>query len=243
MTQKFYFSILAALFVAAMAISASRADVVNFTETYANGDANWRGPAPNGSDALVVVGSGGPDGSSFVSTDLDFEFFPDGSGMGGGQPNPTLFRAQDEFGSSGGAFEGNWITSQVETFSFSFRHDLPVPVNVFARFSSPNNFPGAAAIEFIPLLPGRWTVISFDIDPANPQIIYEGPASTFQSVFSNIGHVQLGISVPVGFGGTTTNFNFDIDNVRVTTVVPEPGFGLIAGWAMLAAAVSRRNRR
>lgn len=241
MTQNKYSALFAILFVTAIAISDASAQVVDFTETFAGGDANWRGPAPDGSDALIVVGSGGPDGSSFVSTEFNFEFFPDGSGMNGGQPTPTLFRGQDEFDSSAGAFVGNWINSQVETFSFSFRHDIPVPVNVFARFSSPNNFPGVAAVEFVPLLPGQWTEISFDIDPANPQFFFEGPASTFESVFSNIGHIQLGVSVPVGFGGTTTNFTFDVDNIHVTTI-PEPGLGLIAVLAV-AAVVSRRHRR
>ncbi len=218
------------------------AQVVEFTETFANSDANWRGPAANGSDLLVVVPSGGPNGSSFVSTDFNFEFLPDGSGMNGGQPTPALFRAQDEFGSSGGAFEGNWISSGVDCFSFSFRHDLPEPINVFARFSSPDNFPGVGAIEFAPILPGQWTEVSFEIDPDNPQFVFEGPASTFDSVFSNIGHIQLGLSVPTGLGGSTTNFDFDLDNVSITTI-PEPGFGIPVLMLFAGTALRRKRRR
>ena len=144
--------------------------VTNFTETFDGGDANW----VNGQfGQLDFVQMGGPDGSSFVSTSLDFEFIPDGSGMGGGQPTPVFFRGHDEFGASGGAFEGNWLTSNVDEVSFSFRHDLPVPVNAFARFSGPGNFPGALYVEFAPTFGNQWTDITVDIDEAS-FISFEG---------------------------------------------------------------------
>lgn len=109
MSLKNHLTVLAVYCFTAILLTDASAQVVNFTETFTGGDANWRGPAPDGSDALVVVGGGGPDGSSYVSTDFNFEFFPDGSGMNGGQPTVSVFRGQDEFGSSDGAFEGNWI--------------------------------------------------------------------------------------------------------------------------------------
>ena len=127
------------------------AQVTDFKETFETTSDWMDGQSPPGSVNLVT--SGGPDGSSYISTDFSFEFFPDGSGMGGGQPAPVLFRAQDEFGSSGGAFEGDWLASNVDQLTFSFRHNLPTPANVFARLSGPGNFPGALFVEFIPALP------------------------------------------------------------------------------------------
>ena len=215
----------------------SFADVVDFTETFDSGDSNWRGQSSAGTDILDFVASGGPDGSSYVSFESNFVNFPDGSGMGGGQPTPVLFRGQSNFGSSDAAFEGNWLEDSVSDFSFSFRHDAPVPLSVFARFASPFNFPGAFAIQFAPVLPNQWTEIDVAIDPNNPQFVsFEG--SDFDSVFSNVGNIQFGVTVPVGFGGSPIDFRFDIDNVSVKTV-PEP----TATIMLLFAATGNYFRR
>ena len=220
-------------------VSFATADVVDFTETFAADDSDWRGAAASGADILDFVANGGPDGSSYVSFETNFINFPDGSGMGGGQPTPVLFRGQQNFGSSDGAFVGNWIEDGVQEFSFAFRHNMPAPVTVFSRFASASNFPGGLAINFAPAFPGQWTEVSIEINPNNPQFIsFEG--ADFESVFTNVGNVQFGISVPEGFGGSPVNYRFDVDNVRVTTV-PEPS---ISTWivAMSLFAFKRRKR-
>lgn len=223
-----------ALLAVTCSLGSVSAQVNDFTETFET-TANWMdGQSPPAPVELVV--SGGPDGSSYISTDFSFEFFPDGSGMGGGQPAPVIFRGQDEFGSSSGAFEGDWITSNVDQLTFSFRHNLPSPANVFARFSGPSNFPGALFVEFAPSFPNQWTEITVDIEE-NSFISFEG--TDFASVFSNVGHVQFGVSVPLGLGGTPDVYTFDVDNVSVTTI-PEPACGLaLCGMTILLA---RRRR-
>lgn len=206
------------------------AQVATFTENFDSGTSDWRDAAGG---ALTFNASGGPDGSSFVSTSFNFAASSDGD-------TPVLFRAQDEFGSSGGAFEGNWITSGVNEFSVFVRHDLAAPVNFFARFSGPLNFPGTTAVAFAPVFANTWTEITFAIDPLNPAFVtFEG--SDFNTIFSNVGHVQIGISVPTGFGGTGASLNIDIDQASVN-VVPEPTSLALLGGVSALVLLRRRKQ-
>ncbi len=203
------------------------AGVVPFTETFTNDSSNWfnsPGLAP-----VDWVSNGGPDDSAFVTTTLNFE------GLGAGDP-AVLFRGHDEFNSSGGAFVGDWVSSGVSGFSAFVRHDADVPLNYFVRFASPSNFPGANNIFFIPVASDTWTNVSAALP--NPNLIFEGPFS-YAQVFGNIGHIQIGVSVPASFAGTDTPVRFDLDSV---SVVPEPAtLGmLIVGGAM---ALRRRGKR
>lgn len=192
-----------------------------FTEDFAQGSANWADAA--GAFNLDYVATGGPDGNGYVSDGIHFQSAMDGDSV-------AFFRAHAALGSSGGAFVGNWITDSVGRFSAQVRHDLPVPVNFFTRFASPFNFPGAIGIEFTPVLPHTWTEISFEIDAANPQFVsFEG--SDFATVFSNVGNVQVGVNVPVGFGMTSTPYRVDLD-VASISAVPEPGIGI---WIVFGA--------
>ena len=97
------------------------------------------------------------------------------------------------------------------------------------------NFPGALFVEFIPALPNQWTEVTVDIEESN-FLSFEG--SDFESVFSNVGHVQFGVSVPVGFGGTPDVFTFDVDNVSVSTI-PEPTSSIV----LLGVAVCALRRK
>ena len=203
------------------------AGVVPFTETFTHDSANWRNSP--GLAAVDWVSNGGPDDSAFASTTVNFE------SLGTGDP-AVLFRGQDEFNSSGGAFVGDWVSSGVSGFSAFVRHDADVPLNYFVRFASPNNFPGANNIFFIPVASDTWTNVSAALP--NPNLIFEGPFS-YAQVFGNIGHIQIGVSVPASFAGTDTPVRFDLDSV---SVVPEPAtLGLLmAGGAM---ALRRRGTR
>ena len=94
----------------------------------------------------------------------------------------------------------------------------------------------AVALEFQPVLPNTWTEINIAIDPLNPQFIsFEN--TDFNSVFSNVGHMQFGVSTPAALAGLDAEFNFDIDAV---SIVPAP-----AAWAVMMAVVGvgRRRRR
>lgn len=184
---------------------------------------------------LTFVDSGGSDGSSYASTQFAFS-----AGGGAGGSSAVLFRAHDEFGSSGsseGAFIGDWILSGVQELSASVRHDAPVPISFFVRASGPANFPGATAIQFAPVLPNTWTEISFDLLSTSPQFVtFEG--SNHSEVFSNIGHLQLGVSIPDGFDMNPAPFTFDLDQV---TIVPEPTTLALLSIALAAVGGWRRK--
>ena len=196
---------------------------VPFTETFAQNSSNWyNGP---GVAPLDWSASGGPEGSAYATTTINFAGF---------QANApaVLFRGQDEFNSSSGAFVGDWVTAGVTGFNASVRHNAGAPVNFFVRFASPTNSPGAANVFFIPVPSGNWTSLAAALP--NPNLIFEGPF-TYGQVFGNIGHVQLGVSVPQGLAGVDAPFSFDIDNIGI---VPEP-----TSLALLAIGVCAIGRR
>lgn len=184
--------------------------VVPFTEDFTSDSADWRDAA---STPLTWVSSGGPDGGAYATTTFSLAASSDGD-------TPVLFRAQDKFGSSGGAFEGDWISGGVLQFRAFVRHNAPFPLTFFTRFSGPANFPGAVGVHFVPVFGETWTEIVFDINPSSPQFIsFEG--SDFNTVFSNIGHLQIGVSVGDGQGGFPVPIQFDIDKVTVANCLPD----------------------
>jgi hypothetical protein len=232
-SQSFVMRLLSAGAIAGAFLSGSAlATQVPFTENFTFDSASWRDTT--GTLPLDWVSAGGPDGSSFASGPLNFVSLPANS-------TPAFARAQDEFNSSGNAFVGNWITDGVSQFSVYVRHDAPQPLTFFTRFAGPANFPGVAALD-ITLVPGdTWTQLIVPIVPGNPQFQFEGPASTFSSVFGNVGHVQLGVIVPSGLSGIDQVYQFDVDQAQI---VPEPGaMALLAGGGLVAAWGRRRGAR
>ena len=195
--------------VAALAVMTHTVSVwavtVPFIEEFEAGPSDWFDSA--GLSPLNWSAAGGPDGGAHALTTFNLATLADGD-------TPALFRAQDEFDSSGGAFEGDWISGGVAEFRAFVRHDAPFPQSFFVRFSSPINFPGAIAVQFVPVFSDTWTEIVIDIDPENPQLVsFEG--SDFVTVFSNIGHVQVGITVGEGQGGFPVDITFDLDKVAI----------------------------
>jgi hypothetical protein len=174
---------------------------LRLTEDFDTGPADWRDSA--GAAVLNHVAAGGPDGGAYASGTFNF------AGSSGGA-TPVIFRAQDEFGSSGGLFEGNWISDGVISFSVFVRHNASVALTFFVRFAGPANYPGGTAVNFAPVKPDTWTRISFLIDPNNSQFIgFEG--TDFSRVFSDIGHVQIGVNVPQVLAGVDSVCIFDVD--------------------------------
>jgi hypothetical protein len=221
--------IVIALGVAATGFAAEvRAATVPFTETFNAGSANWF-DSP-GTTPLAWNVFGGPDGSPFASTPFNFV-------NSAANDTPVLFRAQDEFASSGGAFVGDWVTGGVTVFNASVRQNSGVPLNFFVRFASPNNFPGADNVFPISVPSGTWTSLSAALP--NPGLIFEGPFS-YGQVFGNVGHVQIGVSVPQGLAGVDNSFSFDVDNVGI---VPEPTSLalLLLGVSVVGRKVVRRR--
>ena len=212
-----------------------QAAVVNpFTETYAADTAGWRDGLLT--SALSYAPAGSHDGSSYASGMFNFVNNVAGD-------NPALIQGRDEFGFSGGAFVGDWVAAGVTEFSAWVRHDAPEPLTYFVRFSGPANFPGAAAISFVPVMPNTWTQLTIAIDPSNPQFVtFEG--TDFSTVFTanamngftGIGHVQIGASVSATLAGVDQAYTFDVDDVAIA---PAPGVLALLG---LSAAGLRRRR-
>lgn len=211
-------------------VGAASAATVPFTEEFTDGASGWFNAA--GSATVGWQASGGPDDGSFALTEFNFV-------ASAADDTPVLFRAQDEFNSSGDVFEGNWIADGVTEFSAFVRHDAGMPLTFFTRFASPFNFPGATGVSFVPVPSDTWTRISFAIASDSPQFVtFEG--SDFDTVFGNIGHVQIGVSVPEALAGVDAPFSFSIDK---PTVVPEPGTLVLLGAAACGSGVCRRRKR
>ncbi len=206
--------------------SPALAVVVPFTEPFETGPANWRDVGSVNPPAWFA--SGALDGSAYVSVTVDVDTTP-------AQFDPALFRAQDEFGSSGGAFEGDWLAAGVTTLSFDVRHDGPTALTPFVRLASPANFPGAAAVGLPSVAPNVWTHIDMPLDPVLTTFVLEGfPLS---DVLSNVGHLQFGMQV-AGIRGQGVTLTMDLDNVTIT---PAPGPAALFGALGLGACVRRRR--
>lgn len=227
--------VLSATVAAAVALIAAatpaRAATVPFTEQFETDVAGWANSAGDG--LLMYVVTGGPDDDSYASTQL----VPAGSG----DSSVVLFRAQDEFNSSGNALAGNWIAEGVGQLTAYVRHNGSQPLTFFTRFAGPANYPGGVAVAFVPVPPNTWTPLSFDISPANPAFVsFEG--TDFGSVFANVGHVQIGVSVPAALDEFTSPLTFDLDRPTILPV-PEPGGAALAGSALAGLLVWCRPRR
>ena len=203
---------------------------VPFSEEFAADASNWYDAGSTG--PLSWVAAGGPDGSAYASGAINFAPFIPGDTL-------TAVRAQDEFGSSGGAFEGSYIVEGVLALSVFVRHDAPVPLNVFTRLSGPANFPGAIAVAFAPVLPNTWTELVFDLTATSPQLVsFEG--SSYAAVFGDIGHVQIGVEVPAALAGLDVDYDFQIDRV---SLVPEPTTAAMLALGLLGVALAGRPTR
>src|ERR1700754_389623 len=91
---------LALLAAVAGPISQPTFATVPFTENFTTDASNWRDGA--GAAAATWVASGGPDGSSYITSTASAFFLEDDDPV-------VVFRGQDGFNSSADAFVGNWI--------------------------------------------------------------------------------------------------------------------------------------
>ncbi len=217
----------ALLLVVALYSATTSGATVPFTEDFSANASNWR--HADGLSALNWNATGGPDGGAFVSTTFNFS-------QSGVNTTPLLFRGHAAYGSSSGAFVGDWVSDGVDGFGLFVRHDAGVPLNFFTRFASPGNFPGAAKVFVIPVASGAWTPLNAALP--DPSLVFEGPF-TYPQVFGNVGNVQIGVSVPASLAGVDQNFLFSMDKVAI---VPEPATLALLAFGGLAA-VARRARR
>ena len=205
------------LFFATQACSAFAS---SFTEEFATSSENWlSGPfAP-----LTYNASGGPDGSSYVSSVSPFNGFVDGA---------TAFRGHDDFNASGDAFVGNWLLNGWVRLSAWVRHDAPVPVEFFTRIATSANFPAVAVENGVSVDPNVWTFLEFDASPLSSEITIEG--ATYPAIFSGVGNIQIGLTTPAGFEGDTTPITLELDKVTVSTPEPTTAGLVTLGLGVLA---------
>ncbi len=224
----------AALLAAALAPTAALAGLSNpYTEDFNSGANNWLS-----GDFLPAgeVATGGVGDSGYITAQTGFEFNDPETFNIVFRGNTGFFPGTD---ASDGNFFGDWIAGGVTELSFSIRHNIPQPVTVITRIARDSMgapFPGAVALTFAPALPGEWTDVTISIDPNNPAFVsFED--STFETVFSNVGFIQIGVAAPAGLVGNPGVYDIDLDNVRI---VPAPaGFACLGVMGLVAA---RRRR-
>lgn len=219
---------LTAIAAAATIATTATAGIAPYTETFADGAANWYDQA--GTSVLDWVSVGGADSGGYVTT--DYNFVDDGPGF-----PPVLFRGQANFGSSGNAFVGDWLSGGITEFSFFIRHNASEPLQFFARIAPAANFPSVNAVTTEFIAPGQWTQVAFAIEEDNPEFTYGGPPGTFDTVFSDVGNIQIG-ALAGDLAGVDEVFTFDLDLVSIA--VPTPGALALFG---VAGLVGYRRRR
>lgn len=228
--KKFSLSLFA---VAVVSMTGTAFAVVgNFTETFNTNASGWLNGA---SGAPTYNSTGGVDDSGYIS--YSFTGSTAASGSFGAPPLQILFRGNNSANASGDAFVGNWLTADIESFSVSFIHNYSTDLTLYARFDAGAGAAASLAPDALyTIAPNTWTTITFSIEDGNPPFLSYG-AGTFNTVFTNIQNLQLGLYLPA-----STQINdlvVGIDNV--TTTVPEPTSALLVGLGLGLAAITRRR--
>lgn len=199
------------------------------TEDFQINTANWRNSA---SSSLDFQAAGGPDGSSHVSSNLNF--------FGTSSTSRIVFRGHDFFDSSNDSFVGNWISAGVGRLSAYVRHNATEPLSFFARIATQNNNPGVA-IELPGMVqPNTWTKLDFLVSPSNPLLTIEGPPSAYNAALGAVGNVQFGLEIPTSLALTDFPYTFQLDKVSIG--VPEPTSLALLASSITAGLVRRRRR-
>lgn len=229
--QRFGFIGFSCALVVAAQTAVSSAALVPFTENFTANSANWR--MADQVTPMAWSPAGGPGGSSFASGNYSFA-----NNLAG--TDQSILRGHNSFGASGGAFVGNWLTDGVTGFSFWFRHDAPVPVQVFSRYAKPFSA-GAVSFDPAPIQPNTWTKLTFSLAFGSPTLVLEGfpNLATYNNVFSDVQDLQIGIRTPAGIAQTAPSYRFDIDQV---SILPEPASAVLCGAAFVALVLGRRRR-
>ncbi|MBN9428656.1 MAG: PEP-CTERM sorting domain-containing protein [Burkholderiales bacterium] len=224
-------------FASALALATVPASAVtSFTETFESGASGW---LTGTSAAPTYNASGGIDDSGYIS--FTSTFASGASGPFGAPPLQILFRGNDAANASGDAFVGNWLTDGNQTFSVAVRHNYAETLNLYARFDAGAGRAASLAYDAqYAIDPDTWTTISFPLIDGNPPFLSYG-AGNFNSVFSNIQNLQLGLYLPAST--TFADLRFDIDNVAVSPV-PEPAlYSMFVVGGLVTMVAARRRRR
>jgi hypothetical protein len=216
--------------------SALQALTVPYTENFPTNNANWR---TNVSGVFMTyVASGGPDGSSYATAPFNFAGSAEGSFPVLNRGNPTSLAGP---GASGDNFFGNWLAGGVTELSAYVRHNATAPMEYFMRVATGPGSPGFIVAEPVAVQPNIWTLLTFPINPHNPNNIVEGPMSSFNGVFANVTRLQFGAFVPAALAGVDQDFNFDLDQISIN--VPEPSSVALALAGLSVVLIGRRTGR
>lgn len=221
-------------FVSVAVANAASAGVSPFTETFANDNADWgTGGLWNVYEPVQWNQGSGPDGSNHISVTQNFSNF---------SPGPldlALFRGQDNFDSSNGAFVGDWITGGITEFSFWVRHDAQEELKFFVRFVKAGaNSPSMNYRFEDSLVQGNtWTKLTLQISPDTPNFIPGGGPGTYQNVMGDLGKIQIGIDLNP-LAGIDLDFNFDLALVSMNV----PGSSALMLLAVGGLFGTRRRR-
>jgi hypothetical protein len=189
---------------------------VPFTENFAASVSNWT--AGPGTPATFEA-SGGPDGSSYASVNFSALGIPYGAPV-------VLLRGQDEFNASGHAFEGDWLAGGINRFSMWVWNNAPVPLAFFVRIAPADNFPGLIGENGAFAPPNTWTKYTYDLSPDKIDAYlfvevegnnYEKSLSYYETL-SSVGHVQIGIRIPDGFGNDPNTYKYGLDQPSISQV-------------------------
>jgi hypothetical protein len=218
------------------------APVDPYTENFATDSAQWLNGPQTGFANWVA--SGGPDGSSYISASMDTVGTTlDGAKVlfrGNSTTSPPIHASNDEF-------LGDWLAGGIGQFSVYVYHEAPEALPYFARFAKSTGFPGVAAEEGTLVQPFTWTKLNYGINPSQigstlfPETTTPGTElATYNSVFTDIGRVQIGFSVPASMVGSANTYLYAIDQVSVA--IPEPASAVLLVAGAFAANVRRRRR-
>lgn len=208
--------------------------VSTFTETFDTNTSNWLNAV---SAAPTYNATGGVANSGYISY-LSPDFTSGGTGPFGAPPLTILFRGNNAANASGDAFVGNWIADGVQTLSVAVRHNYGSTLSLYARLDAGAGAAASLTPTFV-IPSNTWTTITIPITNSNPPFLSYG-AGNFNSVFSNVQNVQLGLYVPANT--FMDDLRFDIDDVTVSTV-PEPTSLSLIGLGLGLLALRRRPRR
>ena len=240
-------SLIPAALVALSAIvgpTAYAAPVDPYTENFATDAALWQDGPQTG--FATWNAAGGPDGSSYISATMNTT----GTAENGSK---IVFRGQpvgtppNQLPPSNGEFTGDWIAGGINHFSVYVYHTAPVALEYFARIAVPGGFPAVAAEEGSLVQPSTWTKLDYIIHPnqigttLTPEAVVPGTElATYNTVFSNVGRIQIGFSAPASLANNATPYFYAIDQVSVG--VPEPGTAVLLMVGAAATVFSRRRR-
>lgn len=205
------------LITLALATPAALAGISPFTETFDTDNANWH----DGPQNPAAWDAGG-----FISSSGDVN--------SAGAFGLLIFRAQTNFNSSGGAFNGDYVAGNIDTISFDIRHDAGQDLTFAVRFATATNSPAFVIFSPDPVASGVWTTLSLAIDPNSP--FYAPAGGTYDAVANQVGTVQIIVNRPDGLTDPL-QVGFDLDNVAIT---PAPGALAMLGLGGLVAARRRR---